>query len=1824
MAKDVGNELVVRGRKRESAVASDAGFFASSMHTIETTTMVDLGDARATDVDDIAVSVEDDVLVELTLADGTALLTTVGQVREWNRNSPARSRRGTPVVTGRLPWARDRRGLLDLALKSLRLLRVDPVKELGGIAAAKAIATIESRCFANAKVEPGLYAVTAEGEMGDRTAVEASDKPALVLIHGTASYAQGAFKGLFDRADDTWKKLRDKYGARIFAFQHRTLSQSPAENAFDLAKDLPRKGVVHLITHSRGGIVGELLCRGAIDDSMLAAFGTAGRPAQERKTLKELGALLADKSLTVDRFVRVGCPAAGTTLASDRLDLYLSLLVNAFKLIPTGPFAPAVELATAVLVEATRRRASPEDMPGLEAQRPESPYTHFLNRADNRAVDHDLSIVAGDVQGGTFLQSLRAFASYAFYWERNDLVVNTSSMSGGLPRKGLVFRSHNEHPRLTHCNYFTEKMTRDKVLLALLREKRTDEPAGFEVFRGDEARASRSRRSSGVATVPIARAMRSTPATHIVLVVPDLFASTLSDKTGEVWPSAAAIAAGRLRSASPDTALTGDLHASDERLAALAAKMPGAEVRAVGYDWRLGIDDAAARVVAAFREIASAKVATRVDLVGHGLGALAAVAATLDKSARWQQLREAGSRCVLLAPPLEGTCMALRLLAGRGPWFQAIAMLDPSANAEGWKMWFASLRGVVDLLPDAALAGGTWKGSAATKPASDLLAAARSRRAAIVKELDVEGTLVLFGRTVQTNDARLVPGVGGTATLEETMSDDGDGWMVAPSLELTKASTLSIGATHEELLGAAESASTVARWLARGSSAESERRGTAADAGDERLARFPSDEDLDHRIRHGRWEAPPAPRSTLAVRVVHGSLDRVAMPIAVGHYQGDSIFGSEAFLDRCLDRRLSRRQRTGYGRYPGAPGTALFLSAPKTLPAGALIVGLGPVGELTAGVLSRGITSAAIDMAMEEIDRRRSDGIHLDGPIELPVGSLLIGTRGGQQLSVRQAIVAITNAILEANRVLARTRSGDTPEVRFTTLALVELWSDIAVAAAHVVRTLEQESGLVLRPDEAVEGAERIVTAEGARGNSRVSLDWAWWRRLIITEERDEHNQPRGLHFTALGERARAEDRTVATAGAAVDRMIAESIDGTSQVSSLAISNALYELLLPNAVKDRLYDGDDLVLVVDRGAGRYPWELLARAGAEDPEPLVRRVKLVRQLRTSTQRETVLMASGRQALVIANPKDVNPSLEGAKREGAAVAERLRAENFAMEVSIGEGASQVLQRFFRRDYAIMHIAAHGDYVAKKPTETGVVIADGVMLTAAMFQQLRATPELVFLNCCYLGTLDPAQPKLRSARLGQAERGPFAASVAEALIDIGVRCVVVAGWEVDDDAAELFANEFYGRFLKGVPFGDAVHGARGAVIDRFPDSTTWGAYQCYGDPSFRLSSSSGGATEEAPERPFVSADEAVDYVDDVTAGAASAGDDREELGRLRSRLLEIEAKLTAVPAWEHDGKLLAARADAWAAIGDGEANTRERAIELYRAALRADQRSAPIRSIEQLANLLDRRETGQSTSLAAKSVVEVKPHDALLAPLERRAQKEKRTLADGWLEVLDGLGHTPERHQLRAGLIKRRGRRLGDTKAGRALLRDAAEEYQRAAELRRANDSLAQIYYPLLQRLTLVWVAGATKDRERAIEAEELATTLEECRRSVRLEVETMGETFWAMAAKIEIDLMQELFTGEELYKASEFAQRFRGLLDDYGSPRDHESVLKNLEFLCDGAGSGASDKHASKATGKPAEAGAKNGRGTSDPSRRKAIELLQEIRRILSGAKSAAGS
>ena len=160
-----------------------------------------------------------------------------------------------------------------------------------------------------------------------------------------------------------------------------------------------------------------------------------------------------------------------------------------------------------------------------------------------------------------------------------------------------------------------------------------------------------------------------------------------------------------------------------------------------------------------------------------------------------------------------------------------------------------------------------------------------------------------------------------------------------------------------------------------------------------------------------------------------------------------------------------------------------------------------------------------------------------------------------------------------------------------------------------------------------------------------------------------------------------------------------------------------------------------------------------------------------------------------------------------------------------------------------WRIIHIAAHGEPPLDGTADPrGVVLSDDSFLGPREIAALRVIPELVFVNCCHL-----AASSAEVLGATNYDRARFASGVAHALIKGGVRCVIAAGWAVEDHAASEFARTFYAALVGGKRFIDAVAAARTKA--RACGGNTWAAYQCYGDPDWRFKRSIGDAQRPAP---------------------------------------------------------------------------------------------------------------------------------------------------------------------------------------------------------------------------------------------------------------------------------------------------------------------------------------------------------------------------------------
>ena len=144
-------------------------------------------------------------------------------------------------------------------------------------------------------------------------------------------------------------------------------------------------------------------------------------------------------------------------------------------------------------------------------------------------------------------------------------------------------------------------------------------------------------------------------------------------------------------------------------------------------------------------------------------------------------------------------------------------------------------------------------------------------------------------------------------------------------------------------------------------------------------------------------------------------------------------------------------------------------------------------------------------------------------------------------------------------------------------------------------------------------------------------------------------------------------------------------------------------------------------------------------------------------------------------------------------------------------------------------MVHYAGHCFYDDQHPDKSGFLFSGGNVLTANDLERIDRTPKFIFANACQSGVL-PSRPDLSSPELP--------AAFAEAFFKKGVANYICTAWPVGDDAAlRICPGTLYplaGRWDRARWKFTRPCGKRAA---RLSTTTTWGAYQHYGNPSFRL---------------------------------------------------------------------------------------------------------------------------------------------------------------------------------------------------------------------------------------------------------------------------------------------------------------------------------------------------------------------------------------------------
>jgi hypothetical protein len=800
----------------------------------------------------------------------------------------------------------------------------------------------------------------------------------------------------------------------------------------------------------------------------------------------------------------------------------------------------------------------------------------------------------------------------------------------------------------------------------------------------------------------------------------------------------------------------------------------------------------------------------------------------------------------------------------------------------------------------------------------------------------------------------------------------------------------------------------------------------------------------------GKTEPPESQDDKIELLVTHGHLAFARFPVLVGHYSGDTFAGTEARLDRALNSRLSERRKMGL--YPGRIGTSAILLDPNLKPRGAIVVGLGQPADLSIGTLRETLRQGLLAYVMEALDQDRRGANVADPKKPLGVSALLVGAGEGG-VDRNSCVQALLQATSQANALLARLQK---PGARLAALEIIELYQDRAFDTWRITKK-------AIGGDSVLEGIFRSPPGFDSRGGGRraapVAEDPNWWQPIQITMPSAEEAEGRSLSFTVGGGFARAEARTIAAnldVVALLLRRAARNIDIDGSPTSPG--RILFELLWPESLKRRSAEERNRRLILDEDSAAFPWELLddrrpwtsaddasaADPGIIDRPPPAVRSGMVRQLLQTRFSEKVVTVAGRpKALVIgdpgAEPAPGFPRLPGAVDEAKTIAKLLRpTHDVTPLVTAAATPEQIFKQLLGQAWEIVHISAHGVVNYDIPgagggPRTGIVLGADVVMGPAELSKLPVSPSIFFVNCCNLGKVNSAdENKARQEALDG--RPELAASVAVQLIQLGVRCVIVAGWEVDDGCARAFGECFYSEMLEGASFGDATLAARRKAYEAKPNDNTWGAFQCYGDPDYRLARTmaKSKATEDGADQ-FVGVSEAITATeqirDDVNIWL------ERDLKLQEEKLVKIEDE-ARTKNWLRQPLLRTALAEARGELGDLAG-----AIGHYEGAIGAENAVFKLRAVEQLANLRARLAVREFRKKRSAN-----PNPADEVPAKAEIERSLRMLG----ALNEAAGPTPERLSLEGGCWKRLAQVQSSSAAADEALASMADCYDAAAKL------------------------------------------------------------------------------------------------------------------------------------------------------------------------------
>ncbi len=1452
------NKIIVKGSKQQSAV------IPGDEDVFELKESYQLGSSTRGMADNHEISLKNGEVLELKFEDDTSWFCNADTLEDVfpEAVTAKRSSNEVFVIPGGINNTNEQRGIIgDAVLKALNVFTKKKIT-----AGIKDLAEdLEKKQLDNLS---GLYLLDIDFKFQKFTP-STSTKPWLIFLHGTSSSTFGSFGELLNT--ELWNFIHRQYAGQVLAFQHESLTKSPLQNVLEMIEQLPQYASVHLISHSRGGLVGDVLARFCNGNESSRGFDTneINYLKKENRTadIKNIDAIkkvLLSKKITVGKFVRVACPASGTTLASGRMDNFFNMTFNLVGL-ATGMVANPVYISFKSLASSViNSKNDTEILPGLEAMNPDSPFIKVLNSPQSNIIlDNPLAIISGNCKAKLSLKALLIIASRLFFTKNNDLVVNTAAMYRGSQRGGQVQYFFNEASDVDHFHYFKNSVTQTAILNALKTAENISIP-DFQLLQKGAAGLDRNAVLKLEGGQVFSNTVTGTR--PIVIVLPGIMGSNLSANDKLVWINYLRFLAGELINIDIKSAgieAPSLIKTSYEKI--VKHLQQSYDVVTFAFDWRVQLNKSAEIFKNKIEELLSYK--QPIKIIGHSMGGVLVRDFMVTHRATWEKLNQsAGFKLVFLGSPLGGSYRIPFVLMGNDAIIDKLSKLDIFHSKRELLAVFAKFPGLLSLLPFTADKDRnfgdikTWqqltdaKGDAEwpVPTAADLktFAAYRDQVIAGIKDADYANAVYIAGKDKSTPVGYRIDTTSAGKEIVFLSTAEGDQsvtWETGiPKKMIENNSVYYVNVSHGGLSMEPTLFRGIEEILSTGATSQFSKTRPVV-RGAEKLFKTPVTDDHDlspEAVENALLGLTPLqaaikPEKALNITVCNGDLRYASYPILSGHFLNDGITSAEAQIDKQLNYALSDRYQLGI--YPGEIGTSEIMVSMNEDFKGAIIVGLGVLSSFTAYQLTQTVQQGVCKY-MLDVDKLQCPD---DSSRALGISALIVGSGYGG-LSIENAVRAVIQGVNNANEKIQKLREESGPIIE--NLEFVELFEDAALSCFYSLRKIIIEEDHLLN----ININKKIIPLLGNRRRILMRAGENWWNRITVKLKDNTAYKPDRSCFVYSASTGAARDleRDLNLSPKIIQEMLDEI--STQNQWSKELAKTIFELLIPNDFKEQLKRRSNAAWVVDNFTAAYPWELL-QDSVTDAKPLCVNAGMIRQLSMRDTPFRINTVAANTALVIGDPflDGYINQLPGAYAEAEMVAAKMQSLALKTTVSLKEKSSSIIKKLFSQDYKIIHLAGHGVFNEAEPSKSGMVIGKELFLTTAEIAQMSAVPEFVFVNCCFLGKTDGYAEALYKSRY------QLAASIGVQLITNGAKAVVVAGWAVDDTAALHFSEHFYNAMFAGECFGDAVKKARKFCYENHPGQNTWGAYQCYGDPFYKFDMRQ---SSKAVSTPYVIAEEAV----------------------------------------------------------------------------------------------------------------------------------------------------------------------------------------------------------------------------------------------------------------------------------------------------------------------------------------------------------------------------